>query len=455
MHKLKNGFIILTSIFYLIFTCNPVLAATFNPEYIISDYELTDAKKMGLEEITEFLNQFSGSLKNYETVDIDGKIKSAAEIIFNASQRHQINPQVIITILQKEQTLVTQKVKKSTQYDWATGFAAYDGKKPVEKFRGFANQVDRAAWRLRLFLEQPWEFVFRPGQIYKISGQLVRPQNLATAALYNYTPFIQGNRLFWQIWQKWFAKNYGSLEDGTLVRVIGDKGVWLIQNGERRPIRSKNIFLARFDFKKVKEISLKELEKYPSGEPVKFPNYSLVQAPNKGVYLLVDDIKRPIISEKIFREIGFNFEEVVKADWSDLALYQDGLPISTPYPIGTLLKNKKTGELYFVKDNFKQLILTEKIKEINYPYLKIIEVDPEKLDGFVLAEPVKFQDGTLIKSENSPTIYLISGGKRHPIADPETFIALGYRWGEVINVSENVLDLHPLDEPIALANETQ
>ncbi len=428
----------------------PVLAATFNPEYIISDQELVDYTKMNQEEIQLFLSQFSGALKDYQTKDIDGQIKLASEIIFNAAQRYQINPQILITLIQKEQSLVTKKAEKPSQYDWATGFAAYDGRKPIEKFRGFAIQVDRAAWRIRYFLTHPWEFVFQLGQVYKISGRLIMPQNLATAALYNYSPYISSNYLFWQIWQKWFAKTFGPFKEGSLVRAVNDKGIWLIQDGKRRPFRSKNIFLARFNFNKVKEVSLKELEKYPIGKQVKFPNYSLLQAPNNGVYLLADGLKRPIISEKIFKEIGFNFEEIIKVDWSDLDAYPDGPPITTPYPIGALLQDNLNGDLYWIKDNIKQPILIKKIVEINFPQYKLIQVDHKKLDGFVLGEPVKFRNGVLVKSKDVPTVYLISNGKKFPIADRETFISLGFQWGEIIVVPNEHLDLYETGEVIEM-----
>jgi hypothetical protein len=72
------------------------------------------------------------------------------------------------------------------------------------------------------------------------------------------------------------------------------------------------------------------------------------------------------------------------------------------------------------------------------------------LEKFILSEPVKLKDGTLIKSMKEPTVYLISQGKRRPIASPEVFAALGYRWENVITVSDEVLNLHELGEKITI-----
>lgn len=419
----------------------------FNPDYLISDYEFTNSTAFDSEGTINFLTERNGALANYFTSDLDNKIKHAGEIIYNASQRYKINPQVLITLIQKEQTLVTQPAIKPSQFDWATGFACYDYRRPVSRFSGFTVQVDRAAWRLRYISDHPWEFRYRPGQIFKISGQKVRPQNLATAALYNYTPHLKGNKLFWKIWQGWFVKK-GPIPDGTLVRAKNEQGVWLIQNGKRRPFRSKSIFLSRYDFKQVKTIDYKDLERYDIGEPMKFSNYSLLEASSGDIFLLVDEIRRKIISEKIFREIGFNPEEVVLIDDFDLNQYPIGAPIKNPYPSGALLQDESNGAVFYVQDETKYPIIDALILENNFPYGPIINVKPEKLNEFSLGESVKFSDGTLIKAPDRPTVYVIGQGKRLPVVDSETFEALGYGWENILTVSEQALNIHPLGETL-------
>lgn len=421
--------------------------AQFNPDYIISDHELTNFTVMNQEGVINFLKEKAGALANYFTNDLDNQLKHAGEIIYNASQRHKINPQILIALIQKEQTLVTQPAIKPTQFDWATGFACYDYRRPVSRFSGFTTQVDRAAWRLRYFLEHPWEFYYRPGQAYKISGKKVRPQNLATSALYNYTPYLRGNKLFWKIWQSWFAKK-GPLPDGTLVRARDEKGVWLIQNGLRRAFHSKAVFLSRYSFGKVREISRQELEKYEIGEPMAFPNYSLLKASAGDVFLTIDNLKRKIVSSKIFRQIGFNPEEVITVDDSDLTQYIEDKPITTPYPTGALLQNKINGAIFYVKDEVKYPIIDKVILENNFPYNRIIQVGPEALEEFIVGEPIKLNDGALIKTRYREIVYVIAQGQRLPIADIETFEGLGYQWDLILTVPEPVLIIHPLGQTI-------
>ena len=84
-------------------------ASYFNPDYILSDYDLTDYQSISLTEIQNFLENIGGALKNYSTNDIDGKEKPASEIIYRASQEYKINPKILITLLQREKSLITKK----------------------------------------------------------------------------------------------------------------------------------------------------------------------------------------------------------------------------------------------------------------------------------------------------------------------------------------------------------
>jgi len=425
---------------------------SFDPSYILSDHTLTNWQAMTEEQVENFLKEKNGALANYRAIDIDGKEKSAGQIIYQASKRHQINPQVIITLIQKEQTLVTQQAKKPSQFDWATGFGCLDNRSPIKKFAGFSLQVDKAAWRLRYYLEHPWEFPIAKGRTTYISGILVTPKNAATAALYNYTPHLAGNKLFWTIFQKWFREYEDSIGENSLVRAQGEKGVWLISNGEKRPFLSKTIFLLGYRFEDVKVVPKTLLQKYPLGEPMTFPNFSLVKTP-QGIIYLIDNGKKRQISEEMFKKIGFHPEEIIELNQQDLKIldtYEQGEPITTLWIRETLLQDKTTHGVWLVKDNYRQAIIDKIILETNFPYQKIIKVDPRELESLEIRSPLKLQDGTLIKLENKPEVYVIAQGKKLHIPNPETFEALGYSWSAIITVPEKVFNLHPSGEPIAI-----
>jgi len=451
MNKIIKKTIFVVFVGLIVFPCGYIFGATpeFNQNYIISDFDLTNSQSMSLEEINNFLIKQGGALANLYVADIDGKIKHSSEIIFSASQKHEINPKVLITLIQKEQSLVTDKAEKQSQIDWATGFACYDGRKPVSRFAGFTNQVYSAAWRLDYFLKHPWEFKFRPGQSSKTKAGLIVPQNLATAALYNYTPYIKANKLFWRIWNKWFGYEEGPLAEGSLIKLANDPGIWLIQNNTKRPFYSKNIFLASHSYKKVKTVSRKDFAKYSIGEPMLFPDYSVLKEGND-FYLVFKNIKRKFNGYELVKKIGINPEEIIEVNKNDLALYQDGPTINTPYPTGSLVQNIDTGSVYYIVDEAYHPIISKDILNNNFSYRTLDKISNSELELLKPGESVKLADGTLVKSSNNPTVYVISRGKKLAIANEETFLALGYDWTNVLETSSTVLDLHPNGENLNL-----
>ncbi len=439
---------------------------SFDPEYVISDDELTDYKAMTLEEIQDMLEIAGSALAQKKFQDIDGKIKLASEIIYRASQEYKINPRFLIVLLQREKSLITNPKPSQDDLNWATGFSCYDYGQPVQRFKGFATQVDKAAWRFRYYLEHPWQFRFRVGVKTETLvnwkdrtftpgySSLVIPKNQTTAGLYNYAPHIYDNRLFWKIWnwkiwEKWFPKLAQKFPEGSLLQPEREAGVWLIQNGKRKPIQSKNVFTLKFDFKDVKKVTYKELEQYETGEPVTFPNYSLVRASIGDLFMLVGKKKRSL-TEEIFRKIGFHPEEIIEVDEADLKYYEEGDPILSPYPTGALVQDSVSKGVYWVEENEKYPLIDATLLMANFPYSHIIKTSPEELTKYKNGEPLKLKSGSLVKTATSPTIYVIEKEKRLAIASPQTFEALGYQWNAILTVPEKVLNLHELGEMIKI-----
>jgi len=67
-------------------------------------------------------------------------------------------------------------------------------------------------------------------------------------------------------------------------------------------------------------------------------------------------------------------------------------------------------------------------------------------------DPVRLKDGTLVKA-GSPLVYVISNGSRRPILNEDAFLALGYRWNDIVTVDARTLELHPEGESLALPKE--
>lgn len=423
------------------------LAFEFDPNDIINDRELNDYASMDLPAIQDFLNNQAGVLKNYYTADYLGQNRLAAEIIYNAAIAYKINPKWILATLQKEQSLVTNPLPKQRDFDWAMGYAVCDScstdDPQVMLFKGFGTQVDRATWRIRYYYENPQKFNFHVGQMYSIDGRDVMVLNQATANLYNYTPHIHGNSNFWNIWNRWFAKIF---PDGTLLRQSDTKGIYVIENGQRRPFWSKSALVSRHDESKIIEVSKNDLQRYPEGYPIKYPNYSLLKSPAGQIYLIVNNEKKEIESEEVFKTIGYNPEEVIEVADDELLHYADGrkITLDSVYPAGALLQDKVSGGVFYVEDGIKYPILAKEVLNNNFKNYKLTKVSAEELTKYVTAaNGMKLKDGTLIKMKSDSKVYVISNGQRRWIANESTFNQLGYKWTSIIDVSDKVAGLHP------------
>jgi len=168
-----------------------------NKDNITSDTEFLNSDSMTLAEVQHYLEMSASYLATYSTRDVDGVIRSAAEIIYNASQNYfnyellpaKINPQVILTKLQVEQQLITTTGTPSKrQLRLAMGYL-------LKGVTGFAEQVDRAVWQFR----KNWGRISASGSAFGWGVGIrtqscdfinVTPENIATSDLYAYTPNV-------------------------------------------------------------------------------------------------------------------------------------------------------------------------------------------------------------------------------------------------------------------------
>ena len=192
--------------------------------------------------------------KTFNTVDIapesgicNGYVgasnETAARIIYKVAQSCEINPQTLLILLQKEQSLVTDSWPWGIQYDKATGAfcpdsppAAWAPKNCNPDYLGFPKQVYYGAQRFKVYKANPYNYNYVAGRTNSIlwnpntacGRSDVFIENQATAALYIYTPYrpnsaalnnlygdgdscsSYGNRNFWRMWNDWFGSTYAA-----------------------------------------------------------------------------------------------------------------------------------------------------------------------------------------------------------------------------------------------------
>ncbi|MDL2235504.1 hypothetical protein LJC07_05020 [Christensenellaceae bacterium OttesenSCG-928-L17] len=251
----------------------------FDPGNIMSDYVMGNKNTMSINDIQAFLNS---KIKNCTTDQLRGYSnearaiapclkdfrengQTAAQIIWQASQDYSINPQVLIVLLQKEQSLITDtwprdgwwwtldnlgEAKKectnsrgepsycvNIQYRSATGYGCPDTAPCSSQYFGFTNQIRKAASLFRTVLDGGWSnypigdtwVPYNPDS--RCGGSVINIKNRATSALYRYTSYQPngyalsglgsdtsypncaafGNRNFYSYFTEWFGSTQ---EDG-------------------------------------------------------------------------------------------------------------------------------------------------------------------------------------------------------------------------------------------------
>lgn len=293
----------------------------FKPGLIIDDSVFTNKKTMDVSQIQQFLNskmtncdtdgtqpasdfgrpdlthaQYAASVgwpaPPYICLrDYSENGTSSSQIIYNAAQQYNINPQVLIVLLQKEQSLVTDNWPLPSQYRKATGYGCPDTALCDSQYNGFTNQVNWAATLFRAIMNASptWyspfivgnnKIYYNPGPCIQVDSNgtcvkrdpdacgssIVNIQNRATQALYSYTPYqpnqatldagwgtapcgAYGNRNFYLYFTGWFGNTTGPDYAGTVdsVELFSDAPLTVPANkvGSKYILQPSQIYYAR------------------------------------------------------------------------------------------------------------------------------------------------------------------------------------------------------------------
>lgn len=189
-----------------------------------------------------------------------GGVKSAAQIIYDVSQSCGINPQVLLILLQKEQSLITDTWPQGIQYQAATGFACPDTASCDPTYYGFFKQVYFGARQYKKYARDASTYnykanrnnsiLYNPSESCGRSNVFIRGQ--ATAGLYNYTPYrpndaalnnmygsgdscsSYGNRNFWRQFVDWFGSSSFPQPAGASLYSQSSTGKLFLINGTTR-----------------------------------------------------------------------------------------------------------------------------------------------------------------------------------------------------------------------------
>lgn len=263
-------------------------AGAFDPGNLISDENFFAGSAMDAASVQRFLTaQQPGCATGYTCLDqyaqatptmagsaycnaMPGSAReSASSIIARVGAACGISQRVLLVLLQKEQSLVTDRDPTARQFERATGFACPDTAPCDASFGGFFYQVYYAARQFKVYAAFPANYNHLAGRYNSV---LYNPQvacgsspvyiaNQATAGLYNYTPYqpnaaalnnlygagdacsAYGNRNFWRMWTDWFGNPsapsgppFGNFESAVARGNVATVSGWAIDPDVTGPV---------------------------------------------------------------------------------------------------------------------------------------------------------------------------------------------------------------------------
>ncbi|MDU6840453.1 hemagglutinin [Bifidobacterium dentium] len=225
----------------------------FNPGNIISDGQFFNGNALSEAQVRSFIEEQGAACSGercLKTMTFDtesqsaneyceayegGKNESAAAIIYKSGKACGVSQKVLLTVLQKEQHLLTATDPSDFQYKSAMGLSCPDDANCDPEYAGFFKQVYGAAKRYQYYVQHEDDYGYHAGALNYIQyhpnaecgGTNVYIENKATALLYIYTPYqpntaaleagagegdacsSYGNRNFAIIYSSWFGNPRG------------------------------------------------------------------------------------------------------------------------------------------------------------------------------------------------------------------------------------------------------
>ncbi|OGE73654.1 MAG: hypothetical protein A3I07_03945 [Candidatus Doudnabacteria bacterium RIFCSPLOWO2_02_FULL_42_9] len=378
-----------------------VLANT-TPEFLIKLKEADTLTKVGLEDPQPNLT----------------RLRTAAELIYDAGAKWGLNPQVILVILQKEQSLIAGTFNSDSSLqralDRSLGFGCPDYEGCGDIFLGFYRQLfgtfdgegnrwlGAAASLMRSFRAEvggarvgrgpmvdaqnttygrPVVRTARVGDSITLDNtlngysgvqqqQTVTLGNYATAALYRYTPHVyNGNYNFWKFYSTWFK-----YPNGTVIIRVGDIQQYVIDNGTKRPFSAFVAGQRGIKTANVIIVSQTEFDSYPTEKQM--------------------------------------------------------VPLE-----GTLLKGDIDATTYVIGDGVKHPISAPVFAQRKLLASNVMILPQAEVDSYATGSYETPTDGTLIMSETNPTVYIIDTGLKRPISGA-VFVARKYSFGKIMKLSD-------------------
>src|SRR3989344_5022857 len=221
------------------------------------------------------------------------------------------------------------------------------------------------------------------------------------------------------------------IPNGTLMRDLGTGDIYFLVNGTKRLV-IPSVFVERgFDLNVVVSDTKNELANFSLVLALTPPEGTLIKSSNdQQVYIINSEMKRPL-TYLVFISRGYKFSDIKVLPTAEVAAFTTGEWYWPPDGTMVLIKDDPT---VFVMDQGVRRPSTYFVfTQRNLSFKNVVNVTrdefghiPVPRDNYWLA-PL---DGTLIKSDTDPGIYVIENGTKR-LMSFEAFAGRGYLFSSV------------------------
>ncbi|HEV8601054.1 MAG TPA: hypothetical protein VGQ87_00450 [Patescibacteria group bacterium] len=419
---------------------NSVLANT-SSDFLIKLREPDTLTKVGLEDPQPNLD----------------RPRTAAELIYDAATKRGLNPQVLLVMLQKEQTLITGTFTDDSlqrALDRAVGFGCPDYEGCGDIFLGFYRQLfgtfdssgsrwlGAAASLMRSYRTEIGGVRVGRGPMVDSSGQTFgRPvvrtarrgdtivfdnimngysgisqtqsvtlSNFATAALYRYTPHVfNGNYNFWKFYTTWFR-----YPNGTVIQKTGDTGLYVVDNGSKRLFSAFVAQQRKINTANVITVSTTEFDSYITDKPMPPLDGTLIRGDISPAVFLIEDTKKHPISYPVFVQRKFSFANVIIVPQLDIETWEQGSFV-TPKD-GTLVRGQVDPAVYLIEDGLKRPISYTVFTARKFSFAKLMKLDDSEVLSLPTGPYVYPPDSVAIRMDGDAGIYWFKDNQKRYVS---------------------------------------
>ena len=129
-----------------------------------------------------------------------------------------------------------------------------------------------------------------------------------------------------------------------------------------------------------------------------------------------------------------------------------------PFQEGDAIKGDAAPEVYRTEGGNRRWIPdAETLHSLGYTWAQVEILPQTEVNQIPLGSPIPsviqappYPDGTLLMGISRPEVYVVEGGRRRWIPDAPTFDCYGYRWADIKQIQDAVLNAIPMGSALEL-----